>query len=368
MATMTAQFELNNPYAKYGLKRRPTFEEIVGLISDDKKALQPLPNREATRFRNSPQGSFFDGADAMELLKEQQGRILDRQMRDAILRRRTQDNNLTHHLERHRENGSSGNSVIEEFGTAPNTARAQGSGLDAETSMREQAELRRQEQVSQSFGQRLRDNASTLLSGLLPTRRPENIDISTPTSIDQQIAQAEGGFTLTPEAQAQAQAQATGVIEARITDEEREAIDDLPQNQKTVLFTNSFDFQKILTDNTITHEDLIFQLFFRNKYSNDIKSGMEEQPNDITKKIYLLGIIKGLIDDNEWGVEFNARSRKQKLAEWVRFKKSNIQQPSSSSSGIGGAIAEGAREGAKAVAKATVAKGGEMLVRRAFGV
>ena len=50
----TARFELHNPYAKYGLKRRPTFEEIVGLISDDKKALQPLPNREATRFRNSP--------------------------------------------------------------------------------------------------------------------------------------------------------------------------------------------------------------------------------------------------------------------------------------------------------------------------
>ena len=72
MATMTARFELDNPYAKYGLKRRPTFEEIVGLISDDKKALQPLPNREATRFRNSPQGSLFDGADAMELLKEQQ--------------------------------------------------------------------------------------------------------------------------------------------------------------------------------------------------------------------------------------------------------------------------------------------------------
>ena len=65
----TARFQLHNPYAKYGLKRRPTFEEIVGLISDDKKALQPLPNREATRLRNSPQGSFFDGSDAMELLK-----------------------------------------------------------------------------------------------------------------------------------------------------------------------------------------------------------------------------------------------------------------------------------------------------------
>ena len=140
------------------------------------------------------------------------------------------------------------------------------------------------------------------------------------------------------------------------------------KTKKTVLFTNSFDFQKILTDTNVTYEDLVFQLFFRNKYSDTVKRAVEEQPNDITKKIYLLGIIKGLIDDNEWRVEFDARSRKQKLAEWVRFKKSNIQQPSSSSSGIGGAIAEGAREGAKAVAKATVAKGGEMLVRRAFGV
>ena len=36
MATMTARIELDNPYERYGLKRRPTFEEIVGLISDDK--------------------------------------------------------------------------------------------------------------------------------------------------------------------------------------------------------------------------------------------------------------------------------------------------------------------------------------------
>ena len=93
----TARIELSNPYAKYGLKRRPTFGEIVGLIGDDKKALQPPPNREATRFRNSPQGSFVDGSDAMELLKEQQHGILDRQMRENILRRQSQTNGQTYH-------------------------------------------------------------------------------------------------------------------------------------------------------------------------------------------------------------------------------------------------------------------------------
>ena len=92
----TARFELHNPYAKYGLKRRPTFEEIVGLISDYKKALQPLPNREATRFRNSLQGSFFDGSDAVELRKGQQNGIVDRQMREK-LRRQSQTNGQTYH-------------------------------------------------------------------------------------------------------------------------------------------------------------------------------------------------------------------------------------------------------------------------------
>ena len=67
--------------------------------------------------------------------------------------------------------------------------------------MREQAMSERQQQTSQSFGQRLRENASTFISGLLPARRPDNTDICTPTHIDEQIAMAEGGFTLTPQNQ-----------------------------------------------------------------------------------------------------------------------------------------------------------------------
>ena len=93
----------------------------------------------------------------MELLKEQQNGILDRQMRENILRRQSQTNGQTYHRQKHigGETGSNSTSVVDEFGTAPDTARAQGSGMDAETSMREQTELRRQEQTSQSFGQRL---------------------------------------------------------------------------------------------------------------------------------------------------------------------------------------------------------------------
>ena len=81
MAT-TASLELINPYAKFGLKRRPTYEEIANLIGENDLITGKLPNRDATCFKSSPQGSFFDGSDHLELLKDQQMRILDRQMRE----------------------------------------------------------------------------------------------------------------------------------------------------------------------------------------------------------------------------------------------------------------------------------------------
>ena len=105
--TKTARLELINPYQKFGLKRRPTFNEIVGLVSENDKLIKPFPNREATRFRNSPQGSFFDGSDNLDLLKEQQTRILDRQMRENIMRRQTQQNGGTFHLMQHQEQQTS---------------------------------------------------------------------------------------------------------------------------------------------------------------------------------------------------------------------------------------------------------------------
>ena len=135
--SQTARSELNNPYAKYGLKRKPTFNEIVGLISENENLLKPFPDRRATQFRNSPQGSFFDGSDHVELLEEQQGRIHDRQIRALLMRRQMQGNGGTFHVQRHQDGVSSGTS-LEEFGTAPQTPRdMQGIEHDGEISKRQ---------------------------------------------------------------------------------------------------------------------------------------------------------------------------------------------------------------------------------------
>ena len=58
MESQTAKLENINKFSKYGLRRRPTYYEIINLLENKQIGL-PLPNRDATFFRNSPEGSFL---------------------------------------------------------------------------------------------------------------------------------------------------------------------------------------------------------------------------------------------------------------------------------------------------------------------
>ena len=93
---MTAVLENVNPYSKYGLKRRPTYDEIANLISENETLTGTLPDRRATRFKASPEGSFFDGMDSLEILKEQQHRIMERQMRETFDETKFRRRNIQH--------------------------------------------------------------------------------------------------------------------------------------------------------------------------------------------------------------------------------------------------------------------------------
>ena len=106
----TATLELVNPFSKYNLKRRPTYNEIIGLINENETTTGQLPDRTATLFKASPEGSFFGGADALELMKEQQNRISQRQLQELLLKQNTALNGLTFNLERLRGSSSSSSS------------------------------------------------------------------------------------------------------------------------------------------------------------------------------------------------------------------------------------------------------------------
>ena len=149
----TATLELVNPYSKYGFKRRPTYNEIIGLINENETITGQLPDRTATLYKASPEGSFFDGTDALELMKEQQNRISQRQLQELLLKQNTTLNGLTYHLERHRQQSSSSSSstpmsIGEDRGTLS-------VGLLADLQRRE-AQLRdRQQQTGEAHGEAL---------------------------------------------------------------------------------------------------------------------------------------------------------------------------------------------------------------------
>ena len=97
----TAVIDNVNKMSKYGLRRKPTYSEIIGMLDDNEKITGVLPNRDATFFnKSSPEGSFFDGADAMEQLREEQGKLLLRQMSELLLRQNVRTAGRTYHTER----------------------------------------------------------------------------------------------------------------------------------------------------------------------------------------------------------------------------------------------------------------------------
>ena len=164
----TATLELVNPYSKYGFKRRPTYDEIIGLINENETITGQLPDRTATLYKASPEGSFFDGTDALELLKEQQSRILQRQMQDLMLRQTVRSNGGTFNLERHRQSAS-GTSSSAEVQPDRDMLSAQ---VQADLMERQRRMTDRQQQTgqaSQSFLQRT--TSLPIISGMMSSFR-----------------------------------------------------------------------------------------------------------------------------------------------------------------------------------------------------
>ena len=192
----TAVLENVNKFSYLGLRRRPTYNEIIGLIKENETLTGELPNRDATFFKASNEGSFFDGLDSLEVLKEQQHRILQRQMQDLLLRQNVRENGGTFHLERHRQNTPSSSSsstpisVGSDFGTLRTT------GIQAELQERARQAMSRQQQTGGAHAEQTSQQArlptlDSFLSGItsplqrmiqplpIPRRQPETVDLTT---------------------------------------------------------------------------------------------------------------------------------------------------------------------------------------------
>ena len=164
---MTAVLENVNKFSYLGLRRRPTYNEVIGLIKENEALANPLPNRDATFFKASNEGSFFDGLDHLEVLKEQQQRILQRQVQDLLLRQNVRQSGGTYHLERHRQQSSSdtSSSITPMEGEGRDTLSA---GLQADLQRREARLRDRQQQTGEAQAQELsRQSRLPILQGFI---------------------------------------------------------------------------------------------------------------------------------------------------------------------------------------------------------
>ena len=338
MTTKTARFELVNPYQKYGLKRKPTFNEILGLLSEDQTLLRPFPDRTATQFRNSPQGSFFDGSDHVELLKEQQNRVLDRQMREMILRRQAQQNGGTFHVDRHNDNFSSGESVSDSGMMTPSEASSSQImyHADLQRGLEERArqETQRRQEVRQRHGEAVNRLNDTLTRNMLRSGfndmqgMPETEPLQTDTSEEELIP----------------------------------ADDTVRPFQKNILYFNN-DIEAMKNNERLDYNDLLFQLYVRGRLTDEITNRVEALPDDISRKIYLLTIVRDLIGDgtgdNNWQIGVESNLLNSRIREWRQIKRGGgkglLRQFLASAGSVGADVAKTAlQEVGKGLAKGAV--------------
>ena len=157
----TAVLENVNKFSHLGLRRRPTYDEIIGLIKENETLTGKLPNRDATFFKASNEGSFFDGLDHLEILKEQQHRILQRQMQDLLLRQNVRANGGTFHLQRHLQSSSSSGT------TTPEVQADNGGMVSAQIQTELEARARREASRQQALFETHRDEVQR--QGVVPT-------------------------------------------------------------------------------------------------------------------------------------------------------------------------------------------------------
>ena len=306
----TATLELVNPYSKFGFKRRPTYDEIIGLINENETITGQLPDRTATLYKASPEGSFFDGTDALELLKEQQSRILQRQMQDLLLRQTVRNNGGTFNLERQRQNtpssSSSSSSTPINVGSDFGTLRV--AGMQTELQERARQEMSRQQQTGGAHAEQTSQQArlptldsflSDITSPLrrmirplpIPSRQPQTADLTTGD-----VEEAEEEF---------------------FPEEMTTAREDQPKKSSKLMKNISFS----TNISNWSEGELAFQLYIRGVDVNDPEISLTEakkkgKGKGMTNRQYYREIAQNMIANGEWERRIEEQLLQSRIAEY----------------------------------------------------
>ena len=314
----TATLENVNKFSYLGLRRRPTYNEIVGLIKENETLTGQLPNRDATFFKASPEGSFFDGLDHLEILKEQQQRILQRQIQDLLLRQNVRANGGTYHLERHLQS-SSGTALAPTESIQADEIQMQ-SLIEQSLKTKETLKKEREKQTGIAHREGLFLGTPSLVESFGRTRVPtigrETIpEARTPIQGDEESEPElipDEAMTKQQEASASASAGVLPFLDY-----------ELDNNNNPQYWIENYRSMKV--------EMIKFQLFLRgiqipteDSIQEQIKPkgrGKDEQGKPLrTYKEYLHGMILDAINQGGWKIKMTNQEYEDKKKEWKRGK------------------------------------------------
>ena len=302
---MTAVLENVNKFSYLGLRRRPTYDEIIGLIKENDNLTGKLPNRDATFFKASNEGSFFDGLDHLEILKEQQNRILQRQVQDLLLRQNVRANGGTFHLERHRqEQSSSSSSSSTELQPDRDTLSV---GLQADLQRRQQQLRDRQQQTGEAHRSLISRATTPIIDGLFSLSRQSSrvlprTNASTPSEVAR-IFTLDSGFDESPQMrQPQPQRPPTETFIIGSSSENEEEMLTAREQPKSKLMKSISYSTNIERWN---EDELEFQLFIRGKDMNSPENSLEGmrkkgKGKGLTKSQYYRQTAQKMINDGTW--------------------------------------------------------------------
>ena len=155
----------------------------------------------------------------------------------------------------------------------------------------------------------------------------------------------------------------TQPVEGEPSDDELiPAEDTVRPYQKNIQYFNN-DIEAMKQNERLNYTDLLFQLYVRGRLTDEINKRVDELPDEITKKMYLLTIVSDLIGDgtgeNNWqiGVESNLLS--SRIREWRQIQRGGgrgmlRQFLASAGSAASSALSAGLQEVGKGVVKGAI--------------
>ena len=304
----TATLELINPYAKYGLKRRPTYDEIIGLIDENETLTGKLPDRTATFYKASPEGSFFDGTDHLEVLKEQQQRIHERQMRELLLRQNVRNNGNTFNVDRLQQLRRERTAPEPETPSEDGMASA---GMQTELQRRATDYANRMQQTGEAHQGLLSRSASSIMDGIFGGLSPLSRTGSRPQTPALQIPQP-----------TQSQPQVINIASDVETSEAemltaREQKQEQATPRQPVLRTITYR----TNIGTMSEETLKFQLYIRGVDVDDPEMSLEGlkkkgKGRGKTTKAHYLDIAQKMLNDGRWQTRVEEELLKKRINEY----------------------------------------------------